>query len=282
VPADASGRLQLGQWLARPDNPLPARVMANRAWHWLMGQGIVRTVDNFGTTGETPSHPALLDHLAARFAADGWSVKRLVRQIVLSRTYQLSTAANPAAVAIDPENRLRWRMDRRRLDAECIRDAMLAASGSLDRTPGGLTYLPAIATDYNYRHADVRRSVYSPVFRNALPEAFEAFDFADPSMVVGRRTVSTVAPQALYLMNHPFPQERAKAMAAALLADGGLDDPGRAMRAYRLTLGRPPTDAEGAVVTRFLAGADNSAAREAAWAQVIHALFASTDFRYVN
>ena len=279
VPANQSGRLQLGEWLAAPDNPLPARVMANRAWHWLMGQGIVRTVDNFGTTGDSPSHPELLDYLAARFVADGWSVKKLVREIVLSRAYQLSTSNDAASLARDPENRLRWRGDRRRLDAECIRDAMLSVSGKLDLTAGGQTYPADRRSDYGYDHKGTRRSVYEPVFRNRLPESLELFDFADPSTVVGSRTVSTVAPQALYLMNHPFPREQADAAAERLLAEPLAGDAERLTQACRLTLGRAPTEGERAVLSGFLA---ENTDRRAAWAQVFHALFASTDFRYTD
>jgi hypothetical protein len=282
IPAGESGRLQLAQWLAAPDNPLPARVMANRVWHWLMGEGIVRTVDNFGTTGEPPSHPELLDYLARRFVEENWSVKHLVREIVLSRTYQLSSASDTKDLAADPENRLRWRMDRRRLDAECIRDAMLAISGELDLTMGGVTYKVGMGADYNFVQGSNRRSVYLPVFRNTLPELFQAFDFADPSMVVGRRNVSTVAPQALFLMNHPFPREQAEATAKRLLADGSLgDDDARLDFATRAILGRGPTADERSTLTGFVQsrGAGN---RAAAWADVVHALFASTDFRYVN
>jgi hypothetical protein len=284
IPTSESGRRQLGEWLARRDNPLPARVMANRAWHWLTGDGLVRTVDNFGTTGEQPSHPQLLDDLASRFVEDGWSVKKLVRRIVLSRTYQISAATDSKAVAVDPENRLRWRANRRRLDAECIRDAMLSVSGQLDTTVGGPTFKPSVTADYGYKHADTRRSVYSPVFRNALPELFEAFDFADPSTPTGRRTVSTVAPQALFLMNHPFVREQANAAAAKLLAEPGLDDAGRTVRAYRFTLGRAATKAEIKDIREFLSSARPADARgqQEAWSQVFHALFGSIDFRYVE
>ena len=285
VPRDQSGRLQLGQWLAHRDNPLPARVMANRAWHWLTGQGIVRTVDNFGTTGESPSHPELLEHLAGRFVDDGWSVKRLVREIVLSRSYQLSTMSDAAALAHDPENRLHWRANRRRLEAECIRDAMLAASGRLDVTPGGPGFQSNMSADYGFKHKGTRRSVYEPVFRNALLEVFQAFDFADPSMVVGARNISTVAPQALFLLNNPFPREQAEATAERLLADASLtDDAARLARACRLTLGRDPTPGERDVLMQFFAGSHHAtpAGRREAWAQVVRALFASTDFRYLN
>src|SRR5262249_31745509 len=151
----------------------------------------------------------LLDHLAARFVADSWSVKRLVRAIVLSRTYRQS-AANPTAATADPENRLFGRANRRRLDAECIRDTMLAVSGQLAPDRGGPTFPTNLPADYGYKSADTRRSVYLPVFRNAISESLEAFDFADPSVVTGRRNVSTVASQALYLLNHPFPAEQAR------------------------------------------------------------------------
>src|SRR5262249_39631340 len=123
LPADQSGRLELARWVASPANPLTARVFVNRAWHWLFGQGIVRTVDNFGTTGEVPSHPELLDHLAGRFIEDGWSVKSLVRSIVLSRTYRQALGADPRARALDPDNRLLAGLRRQRLEAEPIRDA---------------------------------------------------------------------------------------------------------------------------------------------------------------
>jgi hypothetical protein len=276
LPADQSGRKELADWIASPDNPLTARVIVNRAWNWVFGAGLVRTTDNFGTTGETPSHPELLDHLATRFTAEGWSMKSLVRSIVLSHTYR-QAGRNTAAEAADPENRLVGRYARKRLEAECIRDAMLAVSGKLSPDRGGPTYPATLAADYGYKTSDTRRSVYLPVFRNAMPEALEAFDFADPSLVTGRRNTSTVAPQALYLLNHPFPAEQAKHAAARLLAEGLADDAAQITRAYRRGLGREPTAGERAVTTKFLAkaGADG-------WPAVFHALFASADFRYVD
>jgi Protein of unknown function (DUF1553)/Protein of unknown function (DUF1549)/Planctomycete cytochrome C len=281
IPVDQSGRKELAEWIASADNPLTARVIANRAWHWLFGAGLVRTTDNFGTTGELPSHPDLLDHLASRFVADGCSVKRLVRSIVLSHTYQQSAIGDPqsAIVAADPENRLFGRANRRRLEAECIRDTMLAVSSKLSPDRGGPSYPASLAADYGYKSSDARRSVYLPVFRNALPEALEAFDFADPSMVTGRRNVSTVAPQALYLMNHPFPAEQAKHAATRLLAENLKDDDARLTRAYRRTLGREPTAGEREVGKRFLSKGGDSAE---AWAAFFHALFASAEFRYVD
>ena len=289
VAAQQSGRREFADWIASPSNPLTARVMVNRAWHWLFGAGLVRTTDNFGTTGETPSHPELLDHLATQFIAQGWSVKKLVREIMLSRTYQLDSkvdglalrghALAARALPPDPENRLFWRANRRRLDAECIRDTMLAVSGQLSGERGGPTFQATQSSDYGFNFTEPRRSVYAPAFRNALPEMFEAFDFADPSMVVGVRNVSTVAPQALFLMNHPFVREQAKLAAQRLLADKQADDDARLSRACRLALGRAPTAGEQSIARKVLQNASDATD---AWTDIFHALFASPDFRYVN
>ncbi|HKB04505.1 MAG TPA: DUF1553 domain-containing protein, partial [Gemmataceae bacterium] len=251
-PKTQSGRKELAEWVASADNPLTARVYANRAWHHLLGAGLVRTTDNFGTTGELPSHPDLLDYLALRFIEDEWSVKALVRRIVLSRAYRQSSAGDAKIVAADPENRLLGRANRRRLEAECLRDTMLVVSGKLSLESGGPTYPAALAADYGYKPKDTRRTVYSPVFRNALPEGLEVFDFADPSMVTGRRNTSTVAPQALYLMNNAFPIEQAMHAAARLLSEPLADDAARLTRAYQRALGREPTAGEREVMTRFL------------------------------
>ncbi|MGL6095645.1 MAG: DUF1553 domain-containing protein [Fimbriiglobus sp.] len=279
LPKNQSGRAELAEWIASKDNPLTARVFANRAWHWLFGSGIVRTVDNFGTTGEAPSHPELLDYLATKFVADGWSAKKLVREIVLSRTYRQSSAATSKAVAADPENRLFGRADRRRLDAECIRDGMLAVSGKLTDERGGITFPPTLAADYGYKSPYAGRSVYVPLFRNAIPDLFEVFDFADPSTTTGKRSTSTVSPQALFLMNSPFVIAQARAAAARLLAEPLPDDAARVARAYRLALGRPPTAGEASLAGKFLASAPD---RTDGWAAVFQALFASADFRYVE
>ncbi|RUL88220.1 DUF1553 domain-containing protein [Tautonia sociabilis] len=280
MPEGESGRRELADWLASEENPLTARVFVNRVWHWLFGSGIVRTVDNLGTTGASPTHPELLDTIAVRFVEQGWSVKRLVRELVRSRTYRLSSAEDPASRAIDPENLLRWRMDRRRLDAECIRDAMLVASGRLRRDLGGPTFPPELDADYGYDRESDRRSVYEPVFRNALPDLFEAFDFADPSMVVGRRDESTVAPQALFLMNHPFVMDRARETARLLLVEKADDEEDRIDRASRLVLGRPASDAERRIALEFLGESPEDL--ESSWALLVQAMFASIDFRYIE
>jgi hypothetical protein len=289
IPEKESGRRELGDWLASQENPLTARVFVNRAWTWLFGTGLVRSADNFGTTGDAPTHPELLDHLAVKFMAEGWSVKKLVRELALSRAYQQASAIPHSAFRIphseDPENKLLWRANRRKLDAESIRDTVLLVSGQLDRGHGGPVLKPGTAADYGYKHTDTRRSVYSPVLRNSLPELFEAFDFADPSLVVGKRSDSTVAPQALFMMNHPWVMEQSHSAAQKLLAEKLTDDRARIARAYRLVLGRTPTDGEVTLALKFLpaeSAASESAKRAEAWGRFYQALFASVDFRYLN
>ena len=181
--------------------------------------------------------------------------------------------------ALDPDNRLLGRMNRRRLHAECLRDAILAISGQLDLAAGGRTFPATLAADFGYQCTEPRRSVYVPIFRNALPEIFDVFDFASPNTVTGRRNVSTVAPQALFLMNHPFLMDQSGAAARRLLAQPNLDDAARVTRAYRLTLGRPPTPSERAQALRHLG---RPAAPDEAWTELFHALFASMDFRHLN
>jgi hypothetical protein len=224
--------------------------------------------------------------------SDGWSTKKLVRYIVLSKTYRLSSVddevvaadlapATRAGDSVDPENRLLWRMNRMRLDAECIRDAMLVVSGQLDRTAGGNTIKPGTSADYGYQHSGMRRSVYLPVLRNSLPPLLEAFDFADPSLVVGERNSSTVATQALFLLNDPFVHNQAQAAAKRLLAEQLAGDDERLESAFRRTLGRAPSTKERAIAHKSIVTAGDSAAeKEAAWSGLLHALFASVDFRY--
>ncbi|HEY7314233.1 MAG TPA: PSD1 and planctomycete cytochrome C domain-containing protein [Gemmataceae bacterium] len=290
LPAKESGRRELADWLASADNPLTARVMVNRVWHHLFGAGLVRTVDNFGTVGERPSHPELLDYLALRFMRDGWSVKKLIRVVVLSHAYQMSSAGRAGGTpalrsagvppAIDPENRLLAHVNRRRLDAECLRDAMLTVGDRLDRSLGGPTIKKGTTSEIAYRFDDARRSVYTPIFRNKLLELFEAFDFGDPNLVTGRRNVSTVATQALFLMNSPFVREQARHAAKALLAAPELDEARRVDRAYRLALGRLPAPRERDIALKFLASSRGE--RLEAWGRLYQALFACIDFRYVN
>lgn len=281
IPDNQSGRRELASWIASQDNPLTARVMANRVWLWLMGEGLVRSPDNFGTTGDLPSHPALLDHLATRLIQNGWSLKALVREIVLSRTYQLSSAIGAKASGLDPENHLFSHAHRRRLTAEQLRDAMLAIGGRLKFDTQGPTYPLTRMADFGFVLEEPVRSVYVPVFRNALPELFEVFDFAPSSMVTGRRTASTVPPQALFLLNHPFVREQAAAAAQRLIALQARDIPGRIDYAYRQALGRPPTSRERALALRHMSEA-SSAESEQTFTELFHALFASADFRSLD
>lgn len=291
-PDNQSGRRELADWLANPTNPLTARVMVNRIWHYLFGAGIVRTVDVFGSTGELPSHPELLDYLAIEFmsgkngdtdTAKAWSIKKMIRMIMLSRTYQLSCGSGKDP-AVDPENRLLAHMNRRRLDAEAIRDTILVVSGQLDRTMGGPTTKKGTSSEFGYQFDDTRRSVYTPIFRNRLLELFEAFDFADPNLVYGKRNVSTVATQALYLMNSPFIMEQSRHAATAALAQSAIDDATRIERAYRIALGRLPSEREKQLAIAFVSepGAASPEKRLAAWERFYQSLFSCIDFRYVN
>jgi hypothetical protein len=276
-----SGRRELADWLVSPENPLTARVFVNRVWNWLFGTGIVRPTENFGTTGEAPSHPELLDHLARRFVEQGWSVKRLIREMVLSHTWQLATGTTPG----DPDNRLLAHANRRRLDAEQIRDTILTVSGELQLTVGGPNIAGAnedspAAFEYSYEFRDTRRSVYTPAFRNKRLELFELFDFGDINAPVGRRNVSTVAPQALYLLNHPFVLAQSKLAAERALASSASDDE-KLTNAFRAALGRPPREQERALCAKFVAGADGPRRTEV-WSQVYQTLFGCVDFRYLE
>ncbi len=287
-----SGRRELADWIASAENPLTARVIANRAWGWLMGAGLVRRVDNLGTTGERPSHPELLDHLARQFVADGWSTKKLVRAIVLSRTYQLAASPSPDAARLDPDNRLFSHANRRRLEAEEIRDAILAASGQLDLAIGGPNIAgpaaAAVAGEYGYVFTDTRRSLYTPAFRNRRLELFEVFDFGDINASIGQRSTTTVAPQALFLMNHPFVIEQAKlaAQRTHVAGTGTAADTARIEHAYRAALGRAPSAKERVLALQFVSGANGNGAGEAAradgWTQLHQSLFACVDFRYLD
>jgi hypothetical protein len=294
-----SGRLELADWVASADNPLTARVIVNRVWQHLFGRGIVPTVDNFGHLGQMPTHPELLDTLAVEFVDDGWSLKRLIRRLVLSRTYGLSSlppesAGDDESQAAtsehpDPADELLTHARRRRLPAESIRDAMLAVSGQLDRQAGGspvepLAYL-AIGTSGS-KSADLkidenrRRSIYLPMVRNDLPEMLRLFDIADPELVTGRRPVTNVPAQALYLMNSPFVATAASETAARIM-DSTTDDRQRLDRAYVLLLSREPTETERERALHFLT-ADGEQSTPQTWSQFVHILLASTEFRMLD
>ncbi len=279
IVSDVSGRMELAEWLTSPSHPLTARVVVNRVWHWLMGQGLVRTVDNFGSTGDQPSHPELLDYLATQFVEQGWSVKQLIREIMLSRTYRMSSARGASAIETDPDNRWLSHMNRQRLDAESIRDTLLFISGQLDSSAGGPSIAKGTKIEYGYVFKSKRRSVYLPIFRNRLPQLMEVFDFADPNIQLGSRTSSTTVPQAHFLMNNPFMLEVTDAAANRILARSELDETQRLRFAFSQVLGRGPSKMELQLAEALLHdGSDESKN----WSMLYQTLFQSIDFRYLN
>ena len=278
IPKDQSGRQQLAAWITAADHPLTARVMVNRLWSWVFGQGLIRTTDNFGTTGEPPSNPALLDYLASTFIANGWSMKTAIRSMVLSQTFQQQSV--PPPYANDPDNRFLSRISRRVLEAEVLRDAMLSISGELTVFTGGPTWPATLKADYNYVHNRFERSIYVPIFRNAIPDAFTAFDMPDPGSVNGTRSVSTVAPQALYMLNNAFVIERARITATHLLAQPLTDDAARIDDLYRRIIARHPTASEQSLALSHVT--TSAVPLPERWAMLVQALFASPDFRYLD
>jgi cytochrome c553 len=266
-----SGRLELANAIASPDNPLTARVFVNRVWATHFGHGLVRTLSDFGVRSDPPTHPELLDWLSYRFVTDGWSPKRLHKLIMLSATYQQGSAAPDAAFRADPENKLLARQNRRRLDFEALRDSLLVGAGKLDRTVGGRP------VDLFKAPFTTRRSVYGLIDRTNLPGTFRVFDVANPDQHSPQRFLTTVPQQALFLMNSPFVQEQAKALAARpQLASGGSAD-AKVAALYRLTLGRTPTPTELALGREFVA--DAAAAR---WEQYAQVLMLSNEFAFID
>ncbi len=296
-----SGRLELADWIASKNNPLTARVMANRVWLHLFGRGIVPTPDNFGAAGLPPSSPQLLDYLSFSFMENGWSVKKLIRQVVLSHAYRLASTGDAKNLEIDPDNEYVWRMAPRRLDAEVLRDSMLAVSGQLSATAPvgspvakageGPSGRPRLGSAINMNPNDTHRSIYLPIVRDNLPESLALFDAADPSMVVAERATTTVPAQSLFLMNNPFVIAQARAAADKLIATSGTETE-RVRQAYLSFFGRPPTDKELTTAQTFLkeyrtAPAGNRGGRgpspeRATWVAFCQALFASAEFLYRN
>ena len=296
-PADGSGRRELADWVADAKNPLTARVLVNRVWQHHFGRGLVGTPNNFGVRGDGPTHPDLLDWLADRFVRDGWSVKALHRRVVLSKTYQLSSAADAADSARDPENRYRWRFDRRRLDAEALRDALLMTAGRLDRTrPGPHPFPPVAGWGWTQHHPfkavypSRHRSVYLMTQRIQRHPYLALFDGPDANHSTGKRTSATVPLQALYLMNNPFVREQAEGLARRLLA-AAPDPAGRVGHALALAWGRPASPeevAEGvAYVRRYAgelagAGAPESDRELEAWTSYARVVLTANEFLYVD
>jgi hypothetical protein len=302
---EGSGRLQLARWLADRDHPLTSRVMVNRIWQWHFGHGLVRSPDNFGRLGERPSHPALLDWLASEFSgsansteAQAWSIKAMHRRVVASSAYRQSTDFDANAALKDPENRLLWRFHRLRMDVEVLRDSLLAISEQLDETPGG-TLLPtadrAYVTSTENKNPAIygshRRSIYLPVVRSALFQLFTAFDFADPSTLAGQRDQTTVAPQALFMMNSEFVLEQSRLIAQRLLQQTDLDQPARLRHLYRLAYSRDPSEGEVSRAAGYLdrirgamaqAGIAESDLDLKSWTSLSRAVLSANEFIYVE
>ncbi|MDM4019165.1 DUF1553 domain-containing protein [Roseiconus lacunae] len=281
IDSSSSGRRELADWIADRRNPLTARVYVNRVWSWMMGEGLVPTENNFGTTGRQPSHPELLDQLAIELVNNQWSTKHLIRLIVNSDAYRRSIDDDAQSRSLDPENRHYAFGRLKRLPVESVRDAMLFVSGELQRDRFGSTIRPGTKSDYDYEHRSNRRSIYQPVFRNSLPALFEDFDFADSSISVGQRSRSTIVSQSLAMMNDPWVIRRCEQAAHRLMANDESAGNQLISELYHLCFARPPSDRERALCLRFLErhGDDSIHTRVA---DLIQSLFASTDFRYLE
>ncbi len=299
IPLGQSGRLQFARWLTADDGAarLAARVLANRVWRHLIGRGIVRTVDNFGRTGEAPTHPELLDYLANKLIDSGWSIKELVREIALSGTFRMSSRQDESAQSIDPENQLLWRAHRRRLEPEAYRDAMLQIAGALDLAPMESTvwYLgdqaTAVGANTNRRRTDFPcRSIYLPVIRNDLPDLFDAFDYADAHTTTGMRPDTMVATQSLFILNNELVMTAAETMARRLLARAAADGPNAAVDEMFISMmSASPTALERDELITFIQGMVGDLTKKGvkdaelqAWALACHALFASSRFQIVE
>jgi hypothetical protein len=292
--AKQSGRLQLARWLASPQHPLTARVMVNRVWQHLFGEGLVRTPDDFGTTGERPTHPELLDYLATRFMREGWSIKRLIRSIVLSRTYQLSSLCDNQMREKDPDNLLLACHNRRRLDAEALRDAMLAATGDLNPQPSQgslIQHQNVLVNELPPLHQPSRhRSVYLLMLRNSMPPELTPFNLPDATTITGRRDNSALATQSLYLLNNDFLVEQSRRFAERVMLTSN-DTTRRIQSAYQQAFARTPTGSEIQRAHDFIreadlmlvsTGNDENGRLSNAWAAFCQALLASNELRYVD
>ncbi|MGC1274202.1 MAG: DUF1553 domain-containing protein, partial [Planctomycetaceae bacterium] len=296
VVSETSGRLELANRVLADDNPFPARVMVNRVWQHLFGEGIVKSVDNFGVLGDEPTHPELLDRLADDFRNDGWSVKRLIRRIVLSRSYRMASTPHPETAAklaeLDPSNRLLHAQHLKRLEGEALRDAMLAVSGRLDRSLGGEP-IPVRLTPFMQGRGrpsesgpldgDGRRSLYIKVQRNFLTPMLTAFDFPIPATTVGRRNVSNVPAQALILLNDPFVIDQAQVWAKRTLAVSRLSTADRTECLYEAAYSRQPTTEEtNAAIAYLESHGDDWQTNETAWADLCHVLLNGKEFVFVR
>jgi hypothetical protein len=270
--AKGSGRAELASWIASRSNPLTSRVIVNRVWYLHFGEGLVRTPNNFGMLSESPTHPELLDWLATDFVENGWSLKTLHRKIVLSATYRQSSRVAKDVFDKDPENRLFGRFVARRLEAEAIRDSILAVSGQIDLTPGG----PA-GDDFTIR----RRSLFVQTARWQRDSYANLFDAANPDSSTEKRVTSTVAPQALLLLNHPWVHEQAQRLSERLLREAQISTDERIDRAYRLLFSRAPNEAEISIAKKVIESGDPSMANSG-WIDLAHILLCSNEFIYID
>lgn len=295
VPKDKSGRLELANWIASPKNPLTARVFVNRVWRWKFGKGLVGSVDNFGILGNLPTHPELLDWLATAFVSqDKWSLKQFQKRIMLTSTYQMSTQYNAKFANLDPENRYLWRFNRRRLEAEAIRDSIFFVSGMLDRKMGGtMMNLPPRAYVTNDQSANPiqydspRRAVYLPVIRANVYDVYTAFDFGDPTVMNGDRASTTVAPQALFMLNGKVVLTATRAQATNLLARKDIDDKARIQSLFRTCFGRPAKPNEIVRSLSYLSKFEQAYAKAkepklSAWQSLCKTFIGSNEFIYVE
>ena len=297
VPSGSSGRLELADWLAHADHPLTARVMANRIWQHHFGRGISPTPSNFGVRGEPPTHPELLDWLAAKFVSSGWSIKSLHREILSSQTYRLSSESDSSSAAKDPDDQWLWRFPLRRLDAESIRDAMLHVSGRLDRRRPAPHPFPPIEDWHWTQHNPFKavypsqhRTVYLMTQRLVKHPFLAIFDGPDTNASTDLRSRSTVPLQALFLRNNPFVQEQAAAFADRLIGSE-TDTRSRIQDAYQLAWGRPPgpdeidrwlrylSDSRKALATARASQADTE---RAIWSSLAKVMLSSNEFLYVD
>jgi hypothetical protein len=277
-------RLGLAQSLVAENNPLTARVLVNWAWQNHFGVGLVRTPDDFGTRGQAPTHPELLDYLADQLRKNGWSLKWLHRQVMLSQAYHQGAVENEQSRQIDPENLLLWRMPRRRLEFEAMRDAMLAASDELDVTMGGRPI------DLSSSPAVPRRSVYGFVNRDVIANLMSTFDTANPNACTARRQETTVPQQTLFALNSDFIQDRAARLAVSTKEMKLASDAERITVMVRKALGRNPTESEIAQAGMFMTEATaNTTTPEGAatdpergWVLLAHALLASNEFTFLD
>ncbi|MGC3965983.1 MAG: DUF1553 domain-containing protein [Pirellulales bacterium] len=272
---NGSGRLELADALVGQAAPLAARVIVNRVWTWHFGRGLVETTSDFGTQGERPTHPELLDDLAAQFVAEGWSLKRLHRQIMTSAAYRQASTYDPRAAAVDPDNRLLWRMNRRRLDVESWRDAMLAAAGTLDLRMGG-------APGDLAKPENVRRTLYGRIDRSDPDDVLRLFDFPDPSAHAPNRAPTTSVLQQLFVMNGPFMLKRSSELASALLTKESATPEDVVRRAYRRLFAREPNSVELRLGCEYLTRETAAGKQHTAVARYAQALLGGNEFLYVD